>query len=93
MASSTGEMIAIAVHGRAHARSFGLPTAGFTTAVSGAPDRHGNFFGFPASHTAERSGRRIFPKLVPDVIVDSERAPSAQADAALDAAMGWLRAQ
>jgi hypothetical protein len=83
--ASSGEMLAIAFHGRPHTRSFGTPTAGYTTAVSGAPDRHGNSFGFVAAYSADRNKQRIYPKVVPDLVTEP--------DAALGAAINWLGEQ
>lgn len=87
---SSGEMLAIAFHGRANTRSFGAPSAGFTTAVNGARDRYGNFFGFIGAYAADRNGQRIFPKVIPDVPVASSVAQQAQSDPVLGAAIQWL---
>lgn len=87
--ASSGEMLAIAFHGRANSRSFGAPSAGFTSVVSGMPDRYGNFFGFVSAYAADRNGQRIFPKVVPDVAAGNGEAPG-QPDPALGAATQWL---
>lgn len=88
--ASSGEMVAIAFHGRSNTRSFGTPTAGYTTAVSGTTDRYGNFFGIASGYAADRNGQRIFPKVVPDVLLaDQPETP----DPALSAAISWLGTQ
>jgi hypothetical protein len=91
--ASSGEMLAIAFHGRPNTRSFGTPTAGYTTAVSGSPDRYGNFFGITSKYAADRNGQRIFPKVVPDVVVDNTQVGPGLPDPAISAARGWLGAQ
>lgn len=88
--SSTGEMLAIAFQGRAGARSFGAPTAGYATVVHGAPGRHGNFFGFTAGYSADRNQRRIFPRVSPDVPIDGDPGRADTSDPVLDAALDWL---
>lgn len=88
--ASSGEMVAIAFHGRSNTRSFGTPTAGYTTAVSGSTDRYGNFFGIASGYATDRNGQRIFPKVVPDVLLAGQ--PELP-DPALSAAISWLGTQ
>lgn len=88
--ASTGEMLAIAFMGRPAARSFGAPTAGFTTVVSGKPDSYGNFLGIIAAYAADRNGEKVFPRVQPDVVIDQVQPKSAVSDAALNAATRWL---
>lgn len=88
--ASTGEMLAIAFHGRSDTRSFGTPTMGATTSVFGAPDQYGNFFGITALYSADRNGQRIHPKVVPDVVIDAKPTPDDRADPVLAAALTWL---
>jgi hypothetical protein len=83
-------MLAIAFHGRPNARSFGAPTAGFTTAVNGARDRYGNFFGFVGAYAADRNGQRIYPRLAPDAAAANPAGQQDQPDPALHAAIQWL---
>jgi hypothetical protein len=91
--ASTGEMLAIAFHRRPNTRSFGAPTAGYATIVNGATDRYGNFFGITAGYATDRHGERIFPKVVPDVMVDRNQAQPGQSDPVLGAAVSWLAGQ
>jgi C-terminal processing protease CtpA/Prc len=91
--ASSGEMVAIAFHGRPHTRSFGMATMGATTAVHGAQDQYGNFFGITSLYAADRHGLRIHPKVVPDVVIEAKPAPTDQADQPLRAAIDWLRGQ
>ena len=87
---STGEMLAIAFHGRPRTRSFGLPSGGFTTIVSGRRDRYGNFLGIASGYSADRRGQRIAPRVLPDVTVDQAPAGASAPDQALAAARDWL---
>ncbi len=88
--ASSGEMVAIAFHGRANTRSFGAPTAGLTTAVNGARDRYGNFFGFVGAYAADRHGQRIYPRLEPNAATASPVTQPDQPDPPLSAASQWL---
>lgn len=91
--SSTGEMIAVAFHGRCHTRSFGAETAGYITGVSGQLDAYGNFLGITSTYTSDRNGQRIFPKLMPDIAVLRDTLRQDETDPVLAAATAWLEGQ
>ena len=92
---STAEMLAIAFHGRPRSRSFGQPSGGATTIVSGRRDQYGNFLGIASGYSADRHGQRIFPKVLPDLVVDQPPAGANAGDHAPDlvlaAAREWLQ--
>lgn len=91
---STGEMLAIAFHGRPRSRSFGQPSGGATTIVSGRRDQYGNFLGIASGYAADRHGQRMFPQVMPDLLVDQPpagaNADDQAPDLALAAARDWL---
>lgn len=89
--SSSGEMLAIAFQARRGTRSFGMPTSGYITGVYNPPDPYGNVLGIAGTYVADRHSRRVFPRIVPDVTVDAHG--SAENDATLDQALGWLAKQ
>jgi carboxyl-terminal processing protease len=86
---SSGEMLAISFQGRDHTRSFGAPTLGATTSVYSVPDPYGNTLGIAWTYVADRKGRKIYPRVLPDVQVASD----AHGGATLDAALTWLTTQ
>ena len=79
--SSTGEMVAIALTGREHSRSFGAKSANYTTAVRPFELSDGAILGVTSSKVAYRDGTMIEGALVPEVTVDGD---------ALDPALAWL---
>ena len=92
---STGEMLAIAFHGRPRSRSFGQPSGGATTIVRGRRDQYGNFLGIASGYAADRHGQRMFPQVMPDLLVDQPpagaNADDQAPDLALAAARDWLQ--
>ena len=86
--SSSGEMIATAFQGRPATRSFGAPSSGYTTNVYNPPDAYGNLLGIATTYIADRNGRKVFPRVLPDVPVAADA--KADTDATLDAALAWL---
>lgn len=79
--SSTGEMVAIALTGREHSRSFGAKSANYTTAVRPFELSDGAILGVTSSKVAYRDGTMIEGALVPEVAVDGD---------ALEPALAWL---
>ncbi len=79
--SSTGEMVAIALTGREHSRSFGGKSANYTTAVRPFELSDGAILGVTSSKVAYRDGTMIEGALVPEVAVDGD---------ALEPALEWL---
>jgi hypothetical protein len=82
---SSGEMTAIAFAGRPATRSFGQPTAGFTTANSPVVLSDGAVLVLTAAHVQDRLARRYEGPMTPD----EATAP----DGAEAAAMAWLDKQ
>lgn len=84
--ASSGEAVVIAFSGRPNSRSFGLATAGLSTAnVSlGLPD--GGALVLTTAIDIDRTGKAFPAGVVPDVVVESK----AQSDDVLAAAVLWL---
>lgn len=82
---SSGEMTAIAFVGRPATRSFGQPTAGFTTANSTVVLSDGAMLALTSAYVEDRLGRRYDGPMTPD----EATAP----DAAEAAALAWLDKQ
>jgi carboxyl-terminal processing protease len=88
--ASSGEAVTIAFRGRPRTRSFGLPTAGLSTANGTFPLPDGAAIFLTTAVEADRTGRRFGDKIEPDQRVDVE--PADVGDAAMEAATQWLRA-
>jgi len=88
--ASSGEAVAVAFQGRSRTRSFGMPTAGLSTAndMFFLPD--GAVLVLTTGVDVDRNGRRYGSSLEPDERVSE--APSAAEDATISAAVRWLRA-
>ncbi|WP_298470262.1 S41 family peptidase [uncultured Erythrobacter sp.] len=82
--TSSGEMVAIALIGLTNSKSFGKPSANFTTAVRPFPLSDGAVLGITSSQVAFASGELVKGAIEPDVLVEDE----AQEEAA-----GWLEEQ
>ncbi|QAY77262.1 S41 family peptidase [Sphingosinicella sp. BN140058] len=83
--ASSGEMTAIALLGRARVRTFGAPTAGFTTANETSPLGDGAVLVITTMTVRDRTGKNYAGPIVPD-----DRVALADAEAA---AKTWLRSQ
>jgi C-terminal processing protease CtpA/Prc len=86
---SSGEAVTIAFIGRPHTRSFGLPTAGLSTAnrTFVLPDT--SMIVLTVSVEADRNGKRYGQKIEPDEVVAADPV----ADPQLARAVAWLRSQ
>jgi C-terminal processing protease CtpA/Prc len=82
---SSGEMMAIAFAGRPATRSFGQPTAGFTTANGPVVLSDRAVLVLTTAHVADRLGRRYDGPMTPD--------EPTTPDATEAAAMAWLARQ
>jgi C-terminal processing protease CtpA/Prc len=77
--SSSGEMTALALIGRSGVRTFGAPSAGFTTANVPYPLTDGAFLVITETTVRDRSGKDYKGPIIPDeqvAILDAERAAS-----------------
>lgn len=81
--ASSGEMVAIAFVGRKDTRTFGHPTAGFTSANKVYPLSDGAFLVLTESSVSDRLGREYAGPIIPDEQVTDDKAKSA--------AMKWLK--
>jgi hypothetical protein len=83
--ASSGEMVAVALAGRADVRSFGAPSAGFTTGNMVYPLPDGAGLAVTEVFIRDRQGRDYRAEIVPD-----QAAALASAE---EAAMAWLAGQ
>jgi C-terminal processing protease CtpA/Prc len=89
--ASSGEAVAIAFRGRPRTRSFGLPTAGLSTANATFPLPDGAMILLTTAVDADRTGKRYGDKVDPDERVEAATTPTPTSDPALAAAVQWLR--
>jgi hypothetical protein len=92
MTGSSGEMLAISFQGRERTRSFGVPTFGATTSIYSAPDPYHNTLGIAWTFVADRSGHKVYPRVMPDVTIVPDTSAGG-GDATLNAALAWLATQ
>ena len=88
--ASSGEAVVIAFRGRPRARSFGLPTAGLSTANTRYPLPDGAAILLTTAVEADRTGHRYGNRIEPDERVEVE--PTGDTDLAVRVATKWLRA-
>lgn len=88
--ASSGEAVTISFIGRPRTRSFGLPTAGLSTANSTYPLPDGSMILLTVSIQADRTGTRYGGKIDPSEIVATDPAGG---ELQLARAVSWLRAQ
>lgn len=86
--NSAGEMVAIAFAGRDDTRLIGQPTNGLSTWTHGTRLSDGAVVIVSGGATADRTGRRYDGAIEPDELVIQAAGAN---DAALDAALAWLR--
>lgn len=84
--ASSGEATMLAFRGRAHSRSFGQPTAGFSTGNRPVQLDDGSMFLLTANLMADRAGNGDGARLAPDVALANEAEVAA-------AARTWLLQQ
>jgi C-terminal processing protease CtpA/Prc len=90
--ASSGEAVTISFIGRPRTRSFGLPTAGLSTANSTLTLPDGAMILLTTSVEADRNGKRYGEKITPDEMIPATPAGVA-GDPQLDRAIAWLRSQ
>jgi carboxyl-terminal processing protease len=86
--ASSGEIVAVAFHGRSNARSFGTHTAGFSTSNAEFSLPDGSVLHLSTSVAADRNGALFEDGLNPDQIIDGADTHAAEA-----AAVSWIRQQ
>jgi C-terminal processing protease CtpA/Prc len=89
--ASSGEFVTIAFRGRPRTRSFGLPTAGLSTANSTLPLPDGAMLLLTESVGADRTGKTYGEKIDPDESVTGSATRAVADDAAAEAAIRWLK--
>jgi C-terminal processing protease CtpA/Prc len=92
MTGSSGEAVTISFRGRARTRSFGLPTAGLSTANRGFVLPDSSMIFLTVSVEADRTGKRYGEKIEPDEVIAAPAAGSTE-DEQLARAVAWLGAQ
>jgi carboxyl-terminal processing protease len=90
--ASSGEAVAISFIGRPRTRSFGLATAGLSTANQSFTLPDGSMILLTVSVEADRTGRRYGGRVDPDEVVPAT-ASGAAGDAQLERAVAWLGEQ
>jgi len=89
--ASSGEAVTISFRGRPRTRSFGLATAGLSTANQGYTLPDSSMIFLTVSVEADRTGRRYGEKIEPDEMIPATT-PGTE-DAQLARAVAWLKAQ
>ena len=87
---SSGELIALAFHGKPDTRSFGEATAGLTTATQDFPLRDGSRLNLPISWLSDAAGWAPRGPIHPDAPAPFGAWPTAE-DAAARSALAWIR--
>lgn len=85
--ASSGEVTAIAFRGKANTRSFGAPTAGYSTTNTNINMSDGAMLLLTISIYGDRHKTAYGETVQPDVVVENVEGK----DAALEAAISWLR--
>ena len=92
--ASSGKAVAVAFRARPLTRSFGVPTAGLSTANAGFTLSDGGTIYLTVAVDGDRSGTLYGESLQPDErVVWSVIDPTSTGDGAAQAATAWLRAQ
>jgi carboxyl-terminal processing protease len=89
---SSGEAVAISFIGRPLTRSFGLPTAGLSTANISMKLPDGALILLTTAVEADRTGKRYGAEISPDDVIPAP-ATGAADDPQLDRAVAWLQSQ
>jgi carboxyl-terminal processing protease len=90
--ASSGEAVTISFIGRPRTRSFGLPTAGLSTANTTMTLPDGAMILLTTAVEADRTGKRYGEKLTPDEVIPAA-ASGATEDPQMDRAIAWLKLQ
>jgi C-terminal processing protease CtpA/Prc len=90
--ASSGEAVAISFIGRPRTRSFGLPTAGLSTANATMALPDGAMIMLTTAVEADRTGKRYGEKLSPDELILAPEIDAAD-DPQMDRAVAWLKSQ
>jgi carboxyl-terminal processing protease len=90
--ASSGEAVTISFIGRPHTRTFGLPTAGLSTANATMMLPDSAMILLTTAVEADRTGKRYGEKLTPDEIIPAATS-GATADPQTDRAVAWLMSQ
>lgn len=85
--ASSGEVVATAFRGRDNSRSFGQPSAGYASTNENYNLPDGAILFLTVSMYADRNKQLVPMQLLPDEIVE----PQEEGDAALEAAIKWLK--
>jgi C-terminal processing protease CtpA/Prc len=90
--ASSGEAVAISFIGRPRTRSFGLPTAGLSTANTTMALPDGAMIMLTTAVEADRTGKRYGGKVSPDELILAPATDAAD-DPQMDRAVAWLKSQ
>ncbi|TGE23677.1 hypothetical protein E5K00_00250 [Hymenobacter aquaticus] len=90
--ASAGEVVAISFAGRPNARSFGEPSAGYTTANDGHKLPGGAGLTLAGTYEVDRNSRAYIDKVLPDVeIIGGDNFTTFADDQKIRAALRWLK--
>jgi C-terminal processing protease CtpA/Prc len=90
--ASSGEAVTISFRGRPRTRSFGLATAGVSTANTAFRLPDGSLMFLTTAVEADRTGRKYGEKIEPDEKIDATLSTATE-DAQIARALAWLEAQ
>ncbi|OUJ70295.1 S41 family peptidase [Hymenobacter crusticola] len=89
LTASSGELVAIALQGRANAKVFGQPSAGYTTSNQPFNLSDGAYLLLAVGYRMDRTQKPYLNGITPDVVV--EYSPQDTPDKTIEAAKKWLR--
>lgn len=90
--ASSGEAVTISFIGRPRTRSFGLPTAGLSTANATMTLPDGAMIVLTTAMEADRTGMRYGEQVAPDEVIPAGMS-GATDDPQMDRAVAWLKSQ
>jgi len=89
LTASSGEMTAISFLGLPNVKTFGQPSAGYTTSNGTFPLSNGSHLYLATSHAADRTGKVYKEKIFPDVTVEDNS--NTKEDEVIQEAKKWIR--
>lgn len=89
--ASSGEMTAISLIGLPNSKTFGQPTAGYTSVNSKIKLKDGTELYLATGYCADRNKKNYFDKIIPDQIIDIDTL--SKEDRTLEEAKKWLYLQ
>lgn len=88
--ASSGEAVALAFVGRSNTKTFGSPTAGYTTGNVPIPLSDGAILNLAVTNMMDRDGNIYSGPIAPDVAIDADANADPNTDAVVQEAVTWL---